>query len=179
MKFVLGLILTLALAQWILAPYYYGPHFGGDFRIYLYGGEGWLYADWTRIYWQPFRWMPYELAWFIWFWLNVFSCMTLAYLTSTRIKHGCLIALAFTPVMWYNFGTGNVIPQLALFCLTPVGCLFAGTLKPYLWAFLLLHTFRDCPSPRVQAVVPKVRSALRAHTVADSQTQTLTTQENS
>jgi hypothetical protein len=39
----------------------------------------------------------------------------------------------------WSLGMGNIMPMLACACISPVGCLFAGAFKFYLFGFVLVH----------------------------------------
>ncbi len=142
------LVLILS-ALYLIHNYFYRQAYDAcyqiDFRVdYNFAAYGDLfgrsYKDWTGIFWKPFALLPFESAFILWY--AVCSiCVLIIVWKLSEIPYGWILVFPFIKVAGWSLGSGNINPILAALCLTPLGCLVAGMVKPYLFGFMVIHTF--------------------------------------
>lgn len=122
---------------------------GYDWQIYYnfskYGTEwGWLYADWVKYVFKPFTLLPMEWAFGAWYAVLVSCWLYLVYRVRRTFGQSgfawVLFAFSFYPMLLV-LELGQVTPLLAVLCLTPLGTVLAGIIKPYCFGFLLVHFY--------------------------------------
>lgn len=111
---------------------------GYDFPIYYASGQGefvhgWLYPNWTGIFFWPFTLLPMDAAFAVWYALIVLVWLWFA----GRMP---IVAVLAAYPMLLSLELGQVAPMLALLCLSLPGSLLAGCLKPYLFVFSAVHS---------------------------------------
>jgi hypothetical protein len=130
--------------------------FGSDFKVYYEAAKGntrwaktvdvftvvkfpgWVYPDWTSVFWKPFTFLSFRTAFFIWYWILVTAYLFLVK-KLLEFHHGWIIALAGIVPLFLNLQTGNIIPLVAVAMLTPFGCILAGCFKLWPLGGLLIH----------------------------------------
>ena len=116
-----------------------------DFGIYYnfadHGDrQGWFYRDWTSIIWQPFTWIQFDFAFIVWYIISTL-CVLIIVWKLLEIRYGWILVPFCVKIAGWSLGVGNIMPILAALCLTPLGCLAAGLVKPYLLGFMVIHAF--------------------------------------
>jgi hypothetical protein len=116
---------------------------GYDFPVYLAGPShpAWLYRDWLTVVFEPFRMVPYSVAFGCWYVLCLGAWLRLVYLLPRGIRWDVVAVLSVYPAL-LGLELGQVTPLLAWLCLTPWGVVLATLWKPYLAGFLVLHAVR-------------------------------------
>lgn len=116
-----------------------------DFKEYYdfaaYGiRNNWLYKDWTSIIWKPFTLLPFEIAFIVWYIISTL-CVLIIVKKLLEKKYGWIFVLPCIKIAGWSLGVGNIMPILAAACLTPLGCLAAGLVKPHLLCIIAIHAF--------------------------------------
>jgi hypothetical protein len=111
-----------------------------DFNVYYnfshYGDRyGWFYKDWLASIWLFFE---SPAIWYV----LMSSCILFLTWKFLEMKYGWVLVAPFLKVSGWMLGSGNILPLLAVACLTPMGCLAAGLVKPQLLGFLFLHAVK-------------------------------------
>ena len=115
--------------------------FNIDYNFAAYGDRfGRCYKDWTVIFWKPFILFPFGTAFVLWYTICTI-CVLIIVWKLLEIKYGWILVFPFIKVAGWSLGAGNINPILAALCLTPLGCLVAGMVKPYLFCFMAIHAF--------------------------------------
>jgi hypothetical protein len=110
---------------------------GYDFPIYLSKGKGWLYGDWVGWIFEPFRWLQFDYAFLLWYSVLVL-CWILIISKTQEFRVGWVLWLcSFYPIL-LCLELGQITPLLAWLCLSPVGSVIAGFVKPYLFVFSII-----------------------------------------
>jgi len=121
---------------------------GYDFTIFYQGAshEGWFYAPWVSIFFEPLRLVSHDTAFTIHYVVSAFAFCILVSAASRRSEVWgvavCLLGL-YPYLLSQELGGLSVV--LAALCLTFPGALLASLWKPYLLCFALyhaLHKFR-------------------------------------
>jgi hypothetical protein len=108
-----------------------------DFNIYYnfshYGERfGWFYKDWIAALWLV---IESPVVWYI----LMSSCTLFLTWKLLEMKYGWILVIPFLKVSSWTLAGGNILPLIAALCLTPIGCLVAGLVKPQLLGFMVLH----------------------------------------
>ena len=142
------LVLILS-ALYLIRNYFYRQanewFWRGDFKIYYNFADhgdrnGWFYKDWTSIIWKPFTWISLDIAFIVWYVILV-VCVLILVWKLLEIPYGWIFVFPCIKIAGWSLGVGNIMPILAALCLTPLGCLAAGLVKPYLLGFMVVHAF--------------------------------------
>ena len=117
---------------------------GFDFPLYWRAamGEfspGWLYADWTAIFFKPLTIFPFDLAFEVFYGLTVLSYFLLA--RKAKSYENIVLLLGLYPLL-LSLELGQITPILAWLCTTFPGSLIALCFKPYLAPFACFHAYR-------------------------------------
>lgn len=119
---------------------------GYDFPIYYNAAldidSGWFYADWVRYVFYPLTFVPMDVGFAIWY-----SILVLTWIALSRQMGAVLTLLSVYPML-LCLELGQITPILAWLCLTPLGGVLAGGVKPYLFGFVLLHIYALSRSQR-------------------------------
>ena len=161
-------------ALYLIRNYFYrqfrAEFFRGDFKQYYdfakYGiRHNWLYKDWTSIIWKPFTILSFDTAFVLWYTISAL-CVLILVKKLLEIKYGWILVFPCVKVACWSLGVGNIMPILAALCLTPLGCLVSGLVKPHLLCFMAIHAFvrfRDMEKPP-EFYIPGSRRNLFVHT---------------
>ena len=140
-------LLFIFAVLYLIRNYFYrqfkAEFFHGDFSIYYnftkYGDRHeWLYKDYISIIWKPFTSIPFDTAFIVWYILSS-VCVLILVWKLLEIGYGWILVFPCIKVAGWSLGVGNIMPFLAIGCLTPLGCLACGMVKPYLLCFMAVH----------------------------------------
>jgi len=117
---------------------------GYDFNIYYQAAKGvsdygWFYNDKILYLFKPFTLVTVEQAFLFWYALCVFAWVKLCERASAAGIPFIVAATLSAYPMARCLEVGNCTPLLALACTTPLGSILAGCVKPYCFAFVLVH----------------------------------------
>jgi hypothetical protein len=126
--------------------------FNGYYNFAHYGDrKEWYYKDWLAFIWRVIE--SYQL----WYVLSS-VCVLILVWKLLEVKWGWVMVAPCLKVAGWTLGSGNIQPILALACITPLGCLVAGLVKPQLLSFMGVHAFvryRDEMAHRKSTAIPE------------------------
>jgi len=132
-----------------------------DFRIYYdfakWGNRyGWIYRDWTAIFWYPFTLLQFPTAYFVWYMLSAMFVLIMVK-KLLEVNCGWVLLYPYLKVVSWTLGSGNILPILATLSLYPAGVIFSSLIKPNLLVIWFVHIVKKCYSAYRDMVKPKLQ----------------------
>ncbi len=125
----------------------------GNLDVKTLNSPGWVYKDWTAIFFIPLTWFNVETSYLVYSAVNTISFLILSHLVMSK-KYGWILVLAILPIFKELLQSNATQVPFALLCCYPLPTVLAILFKPHHFVFAVIHTYRSRNAEsRVRAIV--------------------------